>query len=452
LAVALLLGTLSTAGMRAAAADEDDIEARLKAIPGLTILEEKPTSEGFRFFILSFTQYADHRRPTAGTFQQRLTLLHRGFDRPMVFSPGGYYLYTDPWRSEPTRLVDGNEISTEHRFFVPSRPQPADWSKLTIWQAATDHHRIVTALRSLYTAKWISTGISRDGQSAVYHRRFYPGDVAGTIAYSAPNDVIDIEDSARDRFFQRVGTESCRKAVENIQIEALRRRAELVPKYAAWAKENNFTFDRYMGDVHRAFEYLVADFRWYFWQSRALPGCASIPTPKDSSDTILAWFKSNFDAYPDQSVDKYVPYYYHAATQVGWPDVRNSHLVRHLKYPRGTARDFVPKELPAKSQPLVMLDIDLWVKLHGRNLLFIYSQNDPWSAEPFRLGLGTRDSRWYEAEGGTHGAGIDALTADEQSQATKTLLRWAGVPAVTSLRSRTIDALDYDRPERFFAP
>ena len=38
----------------------------------------------YEFFRLTFTQPADHRNARAGTFQQRLTLLHRGTDRPMV--------------------------------------------------------------------------------------------------------------------------------------------------------------------------------------------------------------------------------------------------------------------------------------------------------------------------------------------------------------------------------
>ena len=39
-----------------------------------------------------------------------------------------------------------------------------------------------------------------------------------------------------------------------------------------------------------------------------------------------------------------------------------------------------------------MADIDLWVRHSGRQLLFVYGENDPWGAEPFHLGRGTRDS------------------------------------------------------------
>src|SRR5689334_3507071 len=175
LSVALMLGLVGAVGVAGpAAAAETDIKARLEAVPGLTVLSEQPVAAPYRFFILSITQPADHLRPSAGTFQQRFTLLHRGTDRPMVLHTTGYNVPEYAFRSEPTRLIDGNQISVEQRFFTPSRPDPADWSKLTIWQAATDHHRIVAALKRIYPQRWISTGASKGGMTSIYHRRFYP--------------------------------------------------------------------------------------------------------------------------------------------------------------------------------------------------------------------------------------------------------------------------------------
>jgi hypothetical protein len=49
--------------------------------------------------------------------------------------------YSDYYRDSPvqlTRLLSANQISIEHRFFAESRPNPVDWSKLTIQQMAAD--------------------------------------------------------------------------------------------------------------------------------------------------------------------------------------------------------------------------------------------------------------------------------------------------------------------------
>jgi hypothetical protein len=450
LAGALLAGSYGAVAVAAPPASaDDDIVTQLKAIPGITIKEEKPTGAPYRFFVLSYVQPVDHRSPEGATFSQQFTLLHKSADRPMVLHTSGYNVYLRPFRSEPTQLIDGNQISVEQRYFTPSRPEPADWSKLDVWQAATDHHRLVTALKRIYATKWISTGASKGGMTSVYHRRFYPKDVDGTVAYVAPNDVNNAEDSAYDQFFTKVGTGKCRKALADIQVEALRRRAELVPKYAAWATENKQTFEEFVGDADHAFEYLVSEAAWAFWQYSPASACANVPKTTAPNDDIMKWLDGvyGFDGYTDEGLVGLVPYYYQAGTQLGAPDIALPHLAGLLKYPgQNTVRTYVPKEIPMTFQPAVMADIDTWVSSTGRKFLFVNGQNDPWSAEPFRVGTGA-DSYAFTAIGANHGADIGALNPAQQSLSTKALRRWAGVPAPTGLAAQRIPSLDDTNPD-----
>ncbi|GAA0726611.1 aminopeptidase [Dactylosporangium roseum] len=443
LSIALLVGLVGAVGVTSpAVAAETDILKRLQALPGLTVLEERPVAAPYRFFILSIAQPVDHNRPETGTFQQRFTLLHRGTDRPMVLHTTGYNVPAYAFRSEPTRLIDGNQISVEQRFFTPSRPEPADWSKLTIQQAAADHHRIVTALKRIYAQKWISTGASKGGMTSIYHRRFYPDDVDGTVAYVAPQDVVNAEDSAYDRFFTAVGTAQCRAALDAVQVEALRRRTELVARYQAWATGNGRTFG-IVGSADRAFEFMVNGTTWAFWQYSLESDCAGVPPATASSDDIWAWLDltSGLDSSTDQGVTPYVPYYFQASYQLGYPVVELPHLAR-LQHYRGQDRapSYIPKEIVPRFQPFAMDDIDVWVKLFGRRLLFVYGQNDPWGAEPFRLGPGTRDSLTYTAAGANHGANISRLTAEEAATATAALRRWAAVTAPTAFSASSAPA------------
>src|SRR5690606_24773620 len=103
LALTVLIGTLSTAGAATAAEPEatgtTDIKERLLSIPGMSLIEEKPYT-GYRFFVLNYTQPVDHRRPAKGTFQQRITVLHKDTARPTVFYTGGYSVSTTPRRAE----------------------------------------------------------------------------------------------------------------------------------------------------------------------------------------------------------------------------------------------------------------------------------------------------------------------------------------------------------------
>ncbi len=430
---------------------QTDIADRLRAIPGLTVVSESATPPaGFRFFILSYRQPVDHRQPRGATFEQRFQLLHKDVASPMVLHTSGYNMRETAFRSEPTRLVDGNQVSVEQRFFTPSRPQPADWDDLDIWQAATDHHRIVAALKPVYDAKWISTGASKGGMTSVYHRRFYPGDVDGVVAYVAPNDPINPADRAYDRFFETVGTDAaCRTRLEDVQKEALARRPAMVAKYQAAADAAGWTFTGVLGSIDKAFEMTVLDTVWAFWQYSTQADCPSVPAKTATTDELYAFVDgvAGFSFYADQGITPYAPYYYQAATELGWPQPKFDHLRGLTRYPGlYQANSSLPQELRSRHDPRPMLDVDLWVKTRSSQMLFVYGANDPWGAE--RFVPSRHDSHLYVAPGANHGANIAALVPAEADAATAALRRWAGVtaPAITS-RSVTDGITDLDRAE-----
>jgi hypothetical protein len=358
----------------------------------------------------------------------------------MVLHTSGYSLYFDkPFRSELTFLLGSNQIAVEQRFFAQSRPEPADWSALTIWQAATDHHRIVAALTSIYVGRWLSTGESKGGMASVYHRRFYPSDVDGTVAYVAPNDVVDDVDVYTE-FLDNAGpSPACRAALKETQRDALRRRGDLVAMYAAWAKANGRTFDRTIGTADRAFEMLVLDLPFAFWQLKSSGYCRNVPPVGGPVDDLYRFLNliAGVDNYTDQGLDGYVPYYYQAATQLGYPSLSTPHLDGLLRYPGlYAACSYVPRDIPTSFDAAAMADVDDWVRTAGSRLMFVYGQYDPWSAEPFRLGSGSTDSYWFEVAAGNHNADLGDLPAAQRSTATATISRWAGVSgAATTARA-----------------
>jgi hypothetical protein len=428
-----------------------DIADRLAAIPGLTVSEQPPPAAGYRFFMLTYRQPVDHTKPSGPTFEQRLQLLHRDVSRPMVLHTTGYDMPEFAFRSEPTALVDGNQISVEQRFFEPSRPNPADWRKLDIWQAATDHHRIVQALKTVYDKKWISTGASKGGMTSVYHRRFYPRDVDGVVAYVAPNDTDNKEDSAYDDFFASVGsTPVCQDSLEAVQYEALSRRTDMVNRYEALAAANGWTFTRVFGTADKAFEMSVLDLAWSFWQYSTEANCATVPPVTASSDEIFAFFDNviGMGFYADQGILPYAPYFYQAATQLGWPQPKFRSISELLRYPNlYVANSSLPTELKSRHNPAPMADVDRWVSKTASQMLFVYGSNDPWGAEPFHPS--PKDSYTYTAPGANHGANIAQLAPADAAAARATVLRWAGVTGtVTQQRSATLDSRNPDLERR----
>ncbi|MGD9483101.1 S28 family serine protease [Streptomyces sp. TRM70308] len=444
LALTVLIGTVAvgTASGGAATAAEADIEDRLLAIDGMELVAEKPV-DGYRFFVLSYEQPVDHRRPWRGTFEQRVSVLHKSDDRPTVFYTSGYGLNTNPARSEPTRIADANQVSMEYRFFTPSRPEPADWSKLDIWQAASDQHRLFTALRGIYDRNWLATGGSKGGMTATYYRRFYPHDMDGTVAYVAPNNTDIRDDRAYDRFFATVSTEACRTRLEGVQRQALQRRGELVDRYERLARAEGYTFDLY-GSADRAFEVAVLDVAWAFFQYQDEAACDQAPGPGASADELYAYLDriSGLAFYTDQGISGYTPYYYQAATELGFPSVATPHLrglLRHpgVQHPRHAVPDEI--DLPRFDRH-AMRDIDRWVRTRSSEMLFVNGENDPWGAEPFRVGRHTRDTHVLVAPGANHGANIAQLTPNERADATAAVLRWAGVAGERAATARAAGA------------
>ncbi|CAM5374878.1 MULTISPECIES: S28 family serine protease [Streptomyces] len=447
LALTVFLGTLSTAAGAATAAEPEptDIKDRLLSIPGMSLLQEKPYP-GYRYFVLDYTQPVDHRHPDRGTFQQRITVLHKDTSRPTVFYTSGYNVSTTPSRREPTQIVDGNQVSLEYRFFTPSRPAPADWSTLDIWQAASDQHRVYEALKPLYSANWLATGGSKGGMTATYYERFYPRDMDGVVAYVAPNDVVNKEDSAYDRFFERVGTKECRDRLNAVQREALVRRGPLEKKYAAYAAGNGYTFTT-IGSLDKAYEAVVLDYVWGFWQYSLLKDCDTVPADAATATDEEIWNSvdtiSGFSAYTDQGLETYTPYYYQAGTQLGAPTIHFPHIERKLiRYGYQPPRNFVPRSIPMRFQPDAMRDVDTWVRHHAHHMLFVYGQNDPWGSERFRLGAGARDAYVFTAPGANHGANVAGLVPEEKSLATARILEWAGASPSTVARAKPLAGYD----------
>jgi hypothetical protein len=423
----------ASAGQAAA----DDPTAALKAIPGMKVVSRKDLGKGQSFFVLTYRQPADHDRPGGATFEQRLSLLHIGSARPMVLHTSGYNLTsTEAFAAEPTRILDANQIDVEQRFFSPSRPSPASWKDLSIKQAATDHHRIVQALTALYPKKWISTGASKGGMTSVYHRRFFPGDVDGTVAYVAPNDVDNTADSYV-RFIQGVGTDrACNAALQTMQRTALQRRGPMTKLLAGLAKQQHLTYAKSYGTVDRAFEAAVLDTPFAFWQYGSAAGCPTVPAAKATDQQVFDFIGgvAGWDFYSDQGVGPFVPYFYQAARQLGWPNTSDASFLKGLLRYReaGSAPTAVPRVIRPTFEPNAMRDVDTWVRTSSSQMLFIYGENDPWSAEQFAVGNGAKDGAVFIQKSGNHGSSITGLSATDEATATALVKRWAGTAAAAA--------------------
>ncbi|MCT9143138.1 S28 family serine protease [Streptomyces violarus] len=424
-------GLAATAAVPARAAagrprpGDADIADILRALPGLRLIEERQDAEpGYRHFVLGLRQPVDHTDPAAGTFEQRLTLLHTAADRPTVLFSTGYHALLTPRRTEPATLLGANQLQVEHRYFGTSRPAGSGYAHLTIRQAADDHHRVVRLFRRVYPGAWLSTGSSKGGMTSVYHRRFHPGDVDGTVVYSAPNNVDDREDSACLRFLETVGSAPDREAVKAAQRRMLLHRAELVARYEAWASATGDTF-RIIGSADKAFEIAVLRVLFMFWQRATPADTGAIPGPEATTDELYTWLDhwAGLSLYADTTAGRFIPYWYQIGTQLGYGEVPTAHVADLLRHPDGiAARNFVPRDIPMAFDTTAMPDIDRWVRRRGSRMLFVNGAQDPAVAEHFRPG--GADSRLLWVPGGNHSVDIANLSPTDRASAEDALSRW----------------------------
>lgn len=406
-----------------------DIAAALMQVPGAAGVVEGSASNGDRFFTLTLRQLVDHSAPGGATFKQRVTVIHHATSAPTVLGTQGYDLAQTSFREEPTVILSANQVEVEHRFFPPSQPSPLDWSKLTIWQAAADDHCLVRALRNIYPGVWIGTGQSKGGMAAVFHRRFFPNDTTATIAYVTPLSL-----GAPDpRYVAAVesGTHAdCRQRLRDFQLFAFSMRAAIEARMGAL---NSVTFDTLGIDV--AFEHLVLELPFGFWQYADASACDDVPGAGATSDAVFAYLDQvgQVSLYGDALVAHYAPYYVQAATQLGYPEIDESNLAAMLRHPgTDTPIPYLPEGASSDYDPTAMEDVGHWVQTAGTRLLFVYGQNDPWSAGMIELGSATDSLRLVVAEG-NHNSLIADLSKDDQETALDAIRRWTKLPATARM-------------------
>jgi hypothetical protein len=349
----------------------------------------------------------------------------------VVESNSGYFVSTRGGRSQITQLTEANQLAMEHRFFSPSRPEPADWTKLNIKQAATDQHRITQALKAriYHDNKWLTTGASKGGMTSLFHRRFYPDDVDATVAFVAPIDYPeDAVQSPTNRyivFLDNVGTDpTCRQKLKDFQNTVLARRAAMKTRMTALA-----SFSGVLGE-DRALEFAVEELPFIFWQYGSQQRCSSIPASTATDGAVFKFFDDTIDvtSYSDSDVTAYLPYYHQSATQLGYPISDESYLVGLMYAGADTAQAYIPSSVPtpAYDNGTAMHDVQSWIASSGNRIMLIYGQNDPWSAGAVDIGAAT-DSFKFIAPNGNHGSSIANLTSTDSDMAAATVLRWAGL-------------------------
>ncbi|MEI6143342.1 MAG: S28 family serine protease [Mariniphaga sp.] len=404
-----------------------NLEEQLKNIPGIvSVVRMNPNPFFKEAFMIMVKQPIDHLHPEKGTFPQRVILSNLDIDKPIVYITEGYggdYGESEKYLNELCPILNANQLFVEHRFFGKSVPDSIDWNYMTVENAAADHHHIVELFKQLYKNKWISTGISKGGETVLYHRALYPRDVDISVPYVAPLN-FSVEEKRHDRFIRhKAGTASDRESLRECQIEFLKRKSRLMPLFEQLCKDKKYNF---RAPANLIYDYCVLEFAFSFWQwgypVSTIP--ASTATDKEFFNYLIKICSPDY--FDTESGKPTFPFFVQALKQLGYygynpkPFGKLMELSDTHNY---IMKLFMPSSYKFLYDPSMSLLVKKYLKKNADKILFIYGENDPWSASAAST-RGNRKILKVVQPGGSHRSRIGTMPEAQNKLVIKTLKAW----------------------------
>lgn len=424
----LLLGSLLFSAF-VAFAQNCDIEAMLKKIKSVSSFEKIEKADTTRqYFLMKFTQLLDPNNPEAGTFEQRVMLGHRGFERPTVVVTEGYggdYAFSSPrYMEELTYIMDANILFVEYRYFSGSMPEPCNWEYLTVKNSMTDYHNIITSFKPYYTGKWASTGISKGGSTSIFFRAYFPDDLDVSVPYVGPLSGA-VEDGRHESFLERVATKAERDAIRNFQIELFERKERLMPMFDEYCLKNNLVFRVPTSNIY---DLLVLEYQFSMWQWGTPTN--TIPALDSDDKTIFEYFVkmcgpdyfaagSNIESFFVQAVKDFGYYGYNIEPFHKY--VNEADIEGYLK------RVLLPKEFADVKfdDSSYRFTTDFYTE-NDPKMLLIYGEVDPWTASgvTWLRDRNKQNIKVYIQPGGSHRARILNMPPAMRDEILEQLNEW----------------------------
>jgi hypothetical protein len=388
-------------------------------------LEDSRYSEACELYL---DQPLDHKNSIGKYFEQRIFVRHRGFDRPTVMVTEGYaadYAGYPGYDEELAEYLDANLVVVEHRFFGKSVPEPKQWEQLNLENATTDLHRINQILKTIYTGPWISTGISKGGQTTIYYRYFYPDDVLVSVPYVAPLN-FSVADKRVFHFQDTVATESCRENLKAIQRDLLGRREVFQKMFADSSAARHLTFEK-VGGIEKAFEYNVLELGFAYWQWYPI-NCADLPeTGADAKEVFNAFIAAaGYDFFADQSIAGFEPFFYQALTEMGFYSYNTNDFDDLLQFVKNPGFNHaLPDGIVVDYDNSLNKKVNRWLLKKGNNMLYVYGAYDAWASTAVQTGKRT-NARKFLLAGGSHATRLRNFDETRRNEAIRLIKGWIG--------------------------
>ena len=405
-------------------ASNKELYQKLCTLKGVITVDSLPSDYSSEKYVVTIRQPLDHKHPEKGSFTQRVVISHEGFDRPTVLVTEGYggdYALNPRYRDELAGLFQTNTVFVEHRYFSGSVPDTVDWQYLTAPNSASDLHLITTLFKQIYPQKWISTGISKGGQTALIYRAFFPNDVDITVPYVAPVS-RSAEDGRHEPFLNVVGDKKTRQAILSFQREVLKRRGEIIPLLEKFCLEKQLSFRISMNEV---LDYCVLEYSFAFWQW----GTPASQIPANSATTEVLFKHLTEISGPDYFAtgQPTQAFFIQAARELGYYGY-DIEPFKDLLFIR-TSKDYLqrimlPEGITIQFQPELYKKLTNFIETSDPRLIFVYGEYDPWTSVGITKLDGKKNMFVAIQPKGSHRARINTLPDSLRDKVIKTINLW----------------------------
>lgn len=405
-------------------ASNKELYQKLCTLKGVITVDSLPSDYSSEKYVVTIRQPLDHKHPEKGSFTQRVVISHEGFDRPTVLVTEGYggdYALNPRYRDELAGLFQTNTVFVEHRYFSGSVPDSVDWQYLTAQNSASDLHLITTLFKQIYPQKWISTGISKGGQTALIYRAFFPNDVDITVPYVAPVS-RSAEDGRHEPFLNKVGDKKTRQAILSFQREVLIRRGEIIPLLEKFCLEKQLSFRISMNEV---LDYCVLEYSFAFWQW----GTPASQIPANSATTEVLFKHLTEISGPDYFAtgQPTQAFFIQAARELGYYGY-DIEPFKDLLFIR-TSKDYLqrimlPEGITIQFQPELYKKLTNFIVTSDPRLIFVYGEYDPWTSVGITKLDGKKNMFVAIQPKGSHRARINTLPDSLRDKVIKTINLW----------------------------
>ncbi len=379
----------------------------------------------------TYVKYADPeaRKADAGNFEQRVIVCHRGYDRPTVVVTEGYwadYATRPQYMDELAKIFDTNIVVVEYRYFGQSTPEARDWQYLTVANSLCDLHHAVQMMKSVYKGKWISTGISKGGQTTMFYRSYYPDDVDISVPYVAPLNK-SLEDGRHEPFLsKKVGTAEERKAIADFMIDLEQHKAEILPMFSKHCEEKGYSFQV---PIEEIYDLCVLEVRYAMWQWGM--STDTIPSTEASNEEKFKFFIgiNEPDYFSEQTI--YYSFNVMAAKEIGYYGYDTKPIKKYMSVKN--TKDYLRRVMLSGDEQQLEFDNTLYkhvvkfLKKNDPKMIYIYGGIDPWGSSGVGTWLNTSKKEnlcVYTKEGASHAARIATFEDERRNEIISKIQKW----------------------------